>query len=134
MSESFDDRLAQIGAEAEAAESDQTDRPLPAHVNVTRPGRARSKVLQVRLNSDEFEALETIAAARGLPVSTVAREQLLGLIDRRNQPGSPDETVTELLDHMQATILALRNVQVHGEASGAIAGFARRPSVSDRTK
>lgn len=80
MSESLDDRLARIGAEAEAGEVDQTVRPLPAHVKVSRPNRARSKVLQVRLNPDEMEALEAIAARRNLPVSTVAREQLLRLV------------------------------------------------------
>jgi hypothetical protein len=66
--------------EIEAAEADQTDRPLPPHVKVSRPGRARSKVLQVRLNPDEFEALERIADRRQLPVSTIARGQLLELI------------------------------------------------------
>ncbi len=76
-------RLEQALAEAdeiEAAEADQTDRPTPPHVKVSRPGRARSKVLQVRLNPEEFEAIEQIAKRRGLPSSTVAREQLLKLI------------------------------------------------------
>ncbi|HTH89881.1 hypothetical protein [Mycobacterium sp.] len=67
-------------SEIEAAEVDETDRPIPAHVNVSRPNRARSKVLQVRLNPEEFAAIEAIADRRGLPASTVARERLLSLI------------------------------------------------------
>lgn len=63
------------------------DAPLPAHVNVSQPGRARSKVLQVRLNPDELAALEQIAQRRGLPVSALARGQLLRLIADDNAPG-----------------------------------------------
>jgi hypothetical protein len=75
----LDDLLAEIADEAEAGEADQTERPIPEHVKVTR-GNPRSKVLQVRLNPDEMAALEAIADRRELPVSTVAREQLLRLI------------------------------------------------------
>ncbi|MGV0607366.1 hypothetical protein [Mycolicibacterium sp. XJ1904] len=56
MKETLDQKLDRIGAEAEAAEADQTDRPLPPHVKVSRPNQARSKVLQVRLNPEEFDA------------------------------------------------------------------------------
>lgn len=80
MSKSLEDRLAEIGDEAEAGEEDQTVRPLPPHVQVSRPGHARSKVLQVRLNPEEMAALEAIAERRELPVSTVAREQILRLL------------------------------------------------------
>ena len=80
MKETLEERLARIGDEAEAAEADQTDRPIPPHVKVSRPNRARSKVLQVRLSDEEFAAVEAIAAERGLPASTVAREQLLAMI------------------------------------------------------
>lgn len=80
------DELAAIGAEAEAGEVDQSDRPIPAHVTVTR-GNPRSKVLQVRLNADEYEAIERIAADRGLPASTVAREQLLAMTQAAAGPG-----------------------------------------------
>jgi hypothetical protein len=77
-------KLLQAIAEAdeiEAAEhTTDPDAPLPAHVKVSQPGRARSKVLQVRLNPEEMAALEAIAQDRGLPVSTVAREQILHLL------------------------------------------------------
>ena len=37
MSDKTADKLAAIEAEAEVAETDQTDRPIPAHVTVGRP-------------------------------------------------------------------------------------------------
>lgn len=73
--------LMDAEAEAAANEPDEDDgTPLPDDVTVTRPGRARSKVLQVRLNPEELEAVERIAAKQGLPASTVARERLLRMI------------------------------------------------------
>ncbi|MEN4449986.1 hypothetical protein [Mycobacterium sp. SM3041] len=97
MRESFDDRLARIGAEVEAGEADQTAPPVRERVSVTRPGHARSKVLQVRLNPEEFEALEALAAARELPVSTIAREQLLRLIEHEKRAPSEREALVEAL-------------------------------------
>jgi hypothetical protein len=44
------------GAEAEAGPDD--DGPLPDHVTVTLQHLAHSKVLQVRLNPEEFDAVE----------------------------------------------------------------------------
>lgn len=77
-------KLEQALAEADEIEAAERtadpDAPLPAHVKVSQPGRARSKVLQVRLNPEEMAALEEIAERRELPVSTVAREQILQLI------------------------------------------------------
>ena len=62
---------------------------------VSPPARARSKVLQVRLNPDEFEAIERIAANRGLPPSTVARERLLAMI--REEQGEQADVATQLV-------------------------------------
>ncbi|HUH71790.1 MAG TPA: hypothetical protein VLZ05_24680 [Mycobacterium sp.] len=90
LDEQLADRLARIGDEAEAGEADQTVRPIPAHVKVTR-GNPRNKVLQVRLNPDEYAAIERIAQHRGLPASTVAREALLTLIDNS---GAQDDRST----------------------------------------
>lgn len=87
MGKGIDDLLAEIGAEAEAAEARQAGRAIPSHVRVTR-GNPRSKVLQVRLNPEELESLERIAQRRELPVSTIAREQLLRLI-AEDHMGSP---------------------------------------------
>jgi uncharacterized protein YbaP (TraB family) len=80
MSKRIDELLAAEAAAAEAFEEDQSA-PYPEHVKITRS--PRSKVLQVRLNPEELEALERIAARRQLPVSTIAREQLLKLIAER---------------------------------------------------
>jgi len=96
MSDKTADKLAAIAADAESAEADQTDRPIPDHVTVSRPNRARSKVLQVRLNPDEFEAIERIAANRGLPPSTIARERLLGMI--REDRAAEADVATVLVD------------------------------------
>lgn len=110
-------------AEAAAAEEIDDGAPLPAHVKVSRPNRARSKVLQVRLNPDEMESLEMVAYVRNQPVSTVARDALLAFIERSRQPESSGETVADLLDHLESTIVALRQVRLEGGVS--LSSFAR---------
>jgi hypothetical protein len=112
MKETLADRLARIGDEAEAAEADQTDRPIPPHVKVSRPNLARSKVLQVRLNPEEFDALEAIAARRELPVSTIARAQLLKLIAEGHE--TTGDRVIDLVNaatHLQTLAKALLDRQ-----------------------
>jgi Ribbon-helix-helix protein, copG family len=71
--------LDEAAADAEASERD-VDAVIPAHVNITHGG-PRTKVLQVRLNDDELAALESLAAERGLPASTVVREMILNALD-----------------------------------------------------
>jgi hypothetical protein len=100
VDERLADRLARIGDEAEAGEQDQTARPIPENVKVTR-GNARRKVLQVRLNPDEYAAIERIAERRGLPASTVAREALLTLIADED-PQDPLVTLIALADRIKA--------------------------------
>ena len=101
MSKGLEDRLAEAAAEAEAGEADQTVRPIPPHVKIKR-GRPRSKVLQVRLNPEELEALERIAARRELPTSTIAREHLLTLITEESSAGA---------DRLQQLIAAATRVK-----------------------
>jgi uncharacterized protein YegP (UPF0339 family) len=72
------DIAALIEDEVAAIEADR-DAPIPDSANVSR-GHGRSKTLQVRLNPDEFAELERLAANRGLPTSTVAREAIIRLI------------------------------------------------------
>lgn len=101
-------------AAEEAAYDDEDDgAPLPPDVKVSRPNRARSKVLQVRLNPDEMEAVERIAARRELPPSTVAREWLLRMVAEDKAAGEPGETVEDLLNHLESTVIALRRVRAH---------------------
>lgn len=72
------DLAALLAEEAEAAELNP-DAPITEATTVTR-GHGRSKTLQIRLNPEELEELERVAASRGLPTSTVAREAILRLI------------------------------------------------------
>lgn len=93
------DLLAQVSDEAEAAElTSNSNAALPPHVKVSRPGYSRSKVLQVRLNPEEMAALEAIAESRELPVSTVAREQILRLIAASEAGADSPGTLSAMLD------------------------------------
>jgi|SRR5271157_3170617 len=69
---------ALLEEEAEAIDADR-DAPITDATTVTR-GHGRSKTLQIRLNPEELEELERVAASRGLPTSTVAREAVLRLV------------------------------------------------------
>lgn len=100
-SKGLEDRLADIADEAEAGEEDQTIRPIPAHVRVTR-GNPRSKVLQVRLNPEEYAAIERIAERCGLPPSTVAREQLLELVADEDAQDRPLVALVAAADRIKA--------------------------------
>ena len=77
MDKSIKRLLDAEGAASEEAEvmSDQHTE-LPDHVRVTR-GHGRSRTLQIRLNGDEYHALELLAKGRDLPVSTLARSLIL---------------------------------------------------------
>lgn len=102
--------VAQYESTDPTAPDDGTPMPPTA-----KRGTARSKVLQVRLNDDELTALERIAAQRGLPVSTIARESLLDLI--AGEDGAP--TVARL----RATVARLNSLvgEVDSEFSSTLA-------------
>lgn len=125
-SNSIEERLAEIGAEAEAGEEDQTDQPIPAHVKVSRPGHARSKVLQVRLNPEEMAALEALAERRELPVSTVAREQIMRLLaddaTTAGQPVLPLLDAAEQINQIAGQIRRWANTNAEGQARRRGAG------------
>jgi hypothetical protein len=72
------DIAALLEEEAEAIDADR-DAPITDATTVTR-GHGRSKTLQIRFNPEELEELERVAASRGLPTSTVAREAILRLV------------------------------------------------------
>ncbi|WP_157680142.1 hypothetical protein [Mycobacterium dioxanotrophicus] len=86
-------------AEAAAYDDEDDGAPLPPHVTVSRPNRARSKVLQVRLNPDEFEAVERAAERRGLPASTVARDRLLKML---REDAAPEWTLEQQVNALKA--------------------------------
>jgi predicted DNA-binding protein len=71
------DIAALVDEEGRAMES-APDVAVPA--SSVKRGNGRSKTLQVRLNPEEYEELERIAATRGLPTSTVAREAILRMV------------------------------------------------------
>ena len=116
-------RLEQALAEAdeiEAAErTTDPDAPLPPHVKVTHPGHARSKVLQVRLNPEEYAALETLAEQRKLPVSTVARAQILDLLSRDAAMKNPTQSFVYdvTLQQVNNTIKRFQRVPRHPRTS-----------------
>jgi len=85
----------------EAAAADQNpDAPIKAGSTITR-GHSRAKTLQVRLNDDELAALAALAAARGIPVSTLARDLLLG------QLGAADTSTKALIARIRAELETL---------------------------
>jgi hypothetical protein len=117
MSKRIDELLAAEGAAAEAFEDDQST-PYPENVKISR-GNPRSKVLQVRLNPDEFAAIERIAADRKLPASTVAREELLKLIaDEASDDVPLGSRLAATLTHMEAISSRLRQRLAESVAAG----------------
>lgn len=118
MSESLEQRLARIGDEAEVGERDQTMRPIPPHVKVSRPNKARGKVLQIRLTDAEYTALEAIGARQDLQVSAFARGELLRVV-ARDQVDTPE--VVALLNKLVVTADRLRSVVGHS----SLAAIAR---------
>lgn len=72
------DLTALLAEEADAIDANR-EAAITEATTVSR-GHGRSKTLQIRLNPEEFEELERVAARRGLPTSTVAREAILRLI------------------------------------------------------
>jgi hypothetical protein len=95
----LEELLDSEGVAAEAGEADQRS-PLPESVKVTR-GHGRAKTLQVRLNEDELAELAALAADRGLPVSTVARQLLLQVL-------SPADDLKSALDRLERDVSAVR--------------------------
>ncbi len=67
-----------IEREVAAAEnaSDDPNAPLPSHIRVTR-GHDRTRVLQIRLSDDEYQAVLDQADSEHVPASTFARDILL---------------------------------------------------------
>lgn len=101
MSEISERDLRNYRDEAEAT----TDRPLSA--SATRPGRQRTRVLSVRLNSSEFEELAVYAAKLDIPASTLVRGWVLDQVRSGSQSAS--ETVDRIardLQHLRQQIVA----------------------------
>jgi len=64
-------------------ESERTkDDPYPANARGTRPNRGRSRVYSVRLNDDEYQAVQRVADSVHLPPSTLVRSWILARLDQ----------------------------------------------------
>lgn len=86
--------LAEDGLAAE----DNKDAPIRPDTRVSR-GHGRSRTLQVRLNDEEYVALEELATRRGLPISTLVRSLLLPLLtSEQDEPGEVIERMRQELD------------------------------------
>jgi predicted DNA binding CopG/RHH family protein len=100
------DLLAAEGDAAEAAEN-SSDARERTNVKVTR-GHDRARTLQIRLNDTELEELNSLAAQRGLPVSTVARQLLL-------QSLTTEENLESAFDQLERTLSAVRRKALSGQ-------------------
>lgn len=99
MTHPTDDELRAVAEEAEQS----MDQPMPQGSRWTSPGQARSMVLQVRLNPEEYEELVRYADERDLPVSTVARAALLAQVRHQGEPSLP-----AAIAHLAADVEQLR--------------------------
>ncbi|MFW0793966.1 CopG family transcriptional regulator [Gordonia sp. CPCC 205515] len=97
------EKLRQALAESEEIERNP-DAVVRTDTVITR-GHNRTRTLQVRLNDAELQALESVAAHRNLPVSTVAREALLRFLAAQSETPSPEA----MLNQIDALVVALRS-------------------------
>jgi hypothetical protein len=88
-----------IATEAAASE-ENPEAPLKAGSTISR-GHSRARTLQIRLNDDELAALSSLAEARDIPVSTLARDLLLG------QLAASDTSTKALIARIRAELDAL---------------------------
>ncbi|MGI1849915.1 hypothetical protein [Rhodococcus sp. SJ] len=122
--------IARIAAEADAQGEDY-DIPATAKISHRNP---RAKVLQIRLNEGEYTRLETLAAEKELPVSTVARAYLLRAL-KSCEPDPGVEVTAEQLEILAQVPEGLFDVlsdMQHAVLAGAVpasSGTARRTRI-----
>lgn len=123
------DNLAAEFAESEAVEQ-TPDRMVREDVKVTR-GNGRSRVLQVRLNDEEYAELEALAATLGdggVPVSTAARSLLLQAL-RAPVPSAAPADIARLTNALSAN---LKNISMQfEEATRRFGKMVPPPQVPD---
>ena len=73
------------------------------HVKVSR-GHGRSRTLQVRLNEDEFAALEQRAEARGVPAFSLTRALLLEASATESSKEQKTATLHRLIDELASAV------------------------------
>lgn len=92
-----------IAAEATASEANM-DAELKPGTTLSR-GHGRARTLQIRLNDDELDELTALAAQRGIPVSTLARELLMSQMHAGDQ--SPQAVIARLRSDLDALASAV---------------------------
>jgi hypothetical protein len=95
-----------IDTEADHAEAHRDD-PIPATARGTRPHRAKSGMLSLRLNPDELTAIQTLARERDVPASALVRGWILQQLT--NEASTPTDTATAV-DRLEADVRALRKL------------------------
>jgi predicted DNA-binding protein len=88
--------------EALASESNP-DAPLKPGTKVSR-GHARSKVYSIRLNADEVQQVEQMAARLGLPASTMVRSWIVERL-----AADSDTTIEAVVRRLERDVSALRS-------------------------
>lgn len=96
----IDDLIEEEGRAAEEYEATHPDAPIPEGTTITR-GHNRTRTLQVRVNAEELEALETLAEAKQLPVSTMVRIMILDHLQG-------DESPAAVIANMEQELAILR--------------------------
>jgi len=81
MSKMTGDKRAALRKDARRLEQHaDSDEPYPAGTVISRPN-AQSRMFNLRLSDEQFEALQAVANAKHLPMSTMARAWLLDRLD-----------------------------------------------------
>lgn len=89
--------------EREALDSESNpDAPLKPGTKVSR-GHGRSQVYSVRLNQDEVEQVEQMAARLGLPASTMVRSWIVERL-----AADSDTTIEAVVRRLERDVTALR--------------------------
>ena len=91
-----DDRVAALVAEHTAEAEASKDAPYPEGMLFTRRG-PRNAPVSVRLSDSERNALEQLAAAHGVGVSTLARELIVRGLDGSGSAALPVEQVRAII-------------------------------------
>lgn len=95
-----------IDDEAEHAEAHRDD-PIPAEARGTRPNRAKSVMLSLRLNPDELAAVQALARERGVPASALVRGWIVQRLAAERS--APTDTAA-VVDRLEADVRTLRKL------------------------
>jgi hypothetical protein len=95
-----------IDTEDDHAEAHRGD-PIPATARGTRPHRAKSGMLSLRLNPDELAAVQNLARERDVPASALVRGWIVQQLT--NEAATPTDTAT-VVDRLEADVRALRKL------------------------